>query len=206
MIFLTKASYKHAFNNIGDIQLNAVEHFPELIENAILTHSEEITHGSDYATGIYTFFATAKSYYVHPVKLKVKEYRYSGQELPQNIKNYFKNSPQNYSASYDAVVLEVEEIEKSSSGSAKDMNQKDSFLNPDELSNISVVDLLNLVKGRSEKYIPNTRDGSVCLFIRDDAYIVPIKYKHDGRMRASAPTIKKTAIIRRLFCIVYRRV
>lgn len=101
------------------------------------------------------FFAAAKADGgVRPVKLKVKEYTYAGQDLPKNIKAYFGSLPEGYAASYDTVVLEVEEIEKSSSGSAKDMNQNNSFLSPDELSAIKVADLLDLVKGDSEKYIP----------------------------------------------------
>ena len=154
MIFLTEKSYEHTFSNPGEIQLNAVEHLPELIENAVLTHSEKPTHGSEYADGVYTFFAAAKADQVRPVKLKVKEYHYKGQELPKNIKAYFDGLPEGYAASYDTVVLEVEEIEKSPSGSAKDMNQEDSFLSPEELSTITVADLLDLVKGYSEKYIP----------------------------------------------------
>ena len=45
----------------------------------------------------------------------------------------------------------MEEIAESPSGSVKDMNQKDSFLDPKELSDISIADLLNLVKGDAEK-------------------------------------------------------
>lgn len=82
MIFLTKQSYTHAFSNSGEVQLNAAEHLPELIENAVLTHAEPKTHGSDYANGVYTFFSAAKAGRIHPVKLKVKEYTYSGQDLP----------------------------------------------------------------------------------------------------------------------------
>ncbi len=155
MIFLTKGSYTHAFNNIGEIQLNAAEHLPEFIENAVLTHAEEPTHGSDYAEGVYTLFAAANDgTNVRPVKLKVKEYVYAGQDLPQNIKEYFENSPQGYAASYDTVVLEVEEIAENPPGSVKDMNQIDSFLDPEGLSEISIADLLSLVKGDAEKYIP----------------------------------------------------
>ena len=93
MIFLMKGSYTHAFNNIGEIQLNAAEHLPEFIENAVLTHAERPTHGSNYAEGVYTLFAAANDgTNVRPVKLKVKEYVYAGQDLPQNIKEYFENS------------------------------------------------------------------------------------------------------------------
>jgi hypothetical protein len=154
MIFLTKKSYTHAFNNLGDLQLNAAEHLPELIENAVLTHAEKATHGDSHADGVYTFFSAVRYGKVHPVKLKVKEYNYSGQELPKNIKEYFESSPHGYASSYDTVVLEVEEIEKSPTGSVKDMDQIDPFLDPDGLSDISIADLLNLVKGGAEKYIP----------------------------------------------------
>ena len=59
-----------------------------------------------------------------------------------------------YVNGYDTVVLEVKEIEKSSNGSVKDTNQNDSFLDPKELYDISIADLLDLVKGDAGKYIP----------------------------------------------------
>ena len=155
LIFLTKESYNHTFNNLGEIQLNAAEHLPELIENAVLTHAEKPTHGSHFSAGVYTFFAAAKTDKgIRPVKLKVKEYVYSGQDLPSNIKEYFENSPQGYAASYDTVVLAVEEIEESPAGSGKDMAQKEPFLTPDGLLTYKVADLIELVKGDSEKYLP----------------------------------------------------
>ena len=158
MVFLTEKSYAHAFSNMGELQINAAEHLPQFIENAVLTHADTATHGSDYTDGVYTFFAAARAGHIMPVKLKVKEYIYAGQDMPKNIKAYFESNPQGYASSYDTVVLEVEEIEKSPSGSAKDMNQDDSFLSPDELSTIKVADLLALVKGESEKYIPKFSD------------------------------------------------
>jgi len=106
MTFLTKGSYTHAFNNIGEIQLNAADHLPEFIENAVLTHAEEPTHGSNYAEGVYTLFAATKDgKSVKPVKLKVKEYAYEGQRLPENIQKYFESLPEGYAASYDTVVF-----------------------------------------------------------------------------------------------------
>jgi len=50
--------------------------------------------------------------------------------------------------------FEVEEIEESPSSSAKKRNQNDSFVDPEGLSEISIADLLSLVKGDAEKYIP----------------------------------------------------
>ena len=174
MIFLTTKSYEHVFSNSGGIQLNAAEHLPELIENAVLTHAEENTHGSEYATGVYTFFAAVKADKIRPVKLKVKEFSYRGQELPKNIKEYFDKNLQDYAASYDTVVLEVEEIEESSIGSVKDIDKNNLFLDPNELSEISIADLLNLVNGSAKKYVPdravtNTKSND------NSTDIVPIK-------------------------------
>lgn len=155
MIFLTKGSYTHMFSNAGEIQLNAAERLPEFIENAVLTYAEKPTHGSNYAEGVYTLFAAANDgRSVRPVKLKVKEYAYEGQRLPENIQKYFESLPEGYAASYDTVVLEVEEIEESPTSSAKKRNQEDSFVDPEGLSEISIADLLSLVKGDAAKYIP----------------------------------------------------
>lgn len=158
LIFITENSYKHIFHNPGEIQINAAEHLPELIENAVLTHAEQPTHGSEYATGVYTFFAAAQDGNVLPVKLKVKEYAYTGQDIPQNIQDYFAGHPEDYVAMYDSVVLEVDGIEESPSGSAKDMSHNGPFLNPDELSTIRIADLLDLVNEKGEKYLPQYSD------------------------------------------------
>ena len=158
LIFITENSYRHIFNNLGEVQLNAAEHLPELIENAVLTHAEQPTHGSEYATGVYTFFAAAQDGNVLPVKLKVKEYSYTGQEIPRNIQEYFAGHPEDYAAMYDSVVLEVDGIEESPSGSAKDMSHNGPFLNPDELSTIRIADLLDLVNEKGEKYLPQYSD------------------------------------------------
>ena len=159
-IFITKKSYTHSFNNLGDIQLNATENIPDLIKNAVLTHVEDSDHGDTHADLVYTFFAAAKyDNNVLPIKLKVKEYTYSGQSIPQNIRNYFKNHPQDYSATYDTIVLEVEGMKKSPIGSVKNVNEF-TRLNPTELSDISIAELLALVKGDSKKYIPDYKKST----------------------------------------------
>lgn len=150
--------HTHAFNNIGTIQLNAAEHLPELIENAVLTHAEKPTHGSDYTDGVYTFFAAAKAGRIMPVKLKVKEYFYVGQNLPKNIRDYFASNPGDYASSYDAVVLEVDEIEENPSGSVRATMEDGVAPDPEEFSTIKVADLLGLVKGEYEKYLPKFSD------------------------------------------------
>lgn len=155
LIFLTKKSYTHIFSNQGEMQLTAAENLPEFIKNAVLTYVEDASHGDTHADLVYTLFSAAKyENRVLPVKLKVKEYKYTGQKIPQNISEYFNNAPKDYASSYDTVVLEVEEIEKSPTGSVKNVNEF-TRLNPTELSDISIADLLALVKGESKKYIPD---------------------------------------------------
>ena len=157
LIFITNNSYSHAFSNGGETQLNAVEHLPELIENSVLTHSEMPTHGSSHAKRVYTFFAAVRTgNKIFPVKLKVKEYAYEGQQLPKNIKEYFGDTMQDYASSYDTVMLEVDEIEESPVGSAKDFDLNDPSLDPKKLSDISIADLLAKVKGKAEEYIPKS--------------------------------------------------
>ncbi len=169
LIFITNNSYTHAFSNGGELQLNAAEHLPELVENAVLTHSEPPSHGSSHAEGVYTFFAAVRrGKKVQPIKLKVKEYAYNGQQLPQNIREYFNDAMQDYASVYDTVVLEVEEIEESSVGSAKDFDLEDPSLDPKELSDISIADLLNLVKGDAKKYVPEHTIKNVQLSLKED--------------------------------------
>lgn len=154
MIFLTDKSYTHLFSNPGEMQINAAERLPELIQNAVLTHAEAPDHGSEYADGVYTFFAAVKGERILPVKLKVKEYAYGGQLLPKNIRDYFGSNPGDYASTYDTVVLEVEEIEESSAGSARDTAKHGIAPGPEELSTVTVAELLGLVKGEAEKYVP----------------------------------------------------
>ena len=156
MIFLTKRSYTHAFNNNKELDINAAEHFPELIENAILTHAEPSTHGNENANGVYTFFAAARGKEDVPVKLKVKEIDVVGQEIPANVAAYFEKNPKEYAEAYDSVVLEVLEIEESPNGSGKDVNRNGSFLTPTGLRNIKVADFLSLVNGDESKYLPKS--------------------------------------------------
>ena len=66
------------------------------------------------------------------------------------------------------MVLEVEEIEESSVGSAKDFDLNDPSLDPKELSNISIADLLNLVKGDAKNYVPE-HTKNVQLSLKDGA-------------------------------------
>lgn len=159
-IFLTEKSYTHAFSNPGKLNINAAEHLSELIENAVLTHAEVPTHGNKYANGVYTFFAAVRTNEVFPVKIKVKEYWFDKGNMPQNIRNYL--SQQNtalYSSIYDTAVLEVQEIEESSTGSAEIGNITVAAVSPEELSNIKIAELQKLVKGEARRYLPQYQEG-----------------------------------------------
>jgi hypothetical protein len=57
------------------------------------------------------------------------------------------------------MVIEVEEMKKSSIGSVKYVNEV-TRLNPTELSKISIANLLSLVKVDAKKYIPTAQDNS----------------------------------------------
>lgn len=156
LIFLTKQSYTHGFSNKGGIKLNAAEHITELIENSVLTYVEPPMHGSDYADRVYTFFAaTNVNENIYPVKLKVKEYRNVGQQLPENISTYLQGNQEKYASTYDFVVLGLQTIEEGLPGSAEPLTDESaSMQRPNKPSEIMVADLLNLVKGDAAKYIP----------------------------------------------------
>ena len=169
-IFLTEKSYTHTYgdsknpknntNRLKELQINASEHLPELVENAVLTHVEPADHGSDYTENVYTFFSAAKADSIHPIKLKIKEYRYEGQRLPKNIAAFFQKMPRDYSSAYDTRVLYVDTIEEGLPSSVKDRNNKASALNPDRPSEISVTDLLGLVNTDYQKYVPQLKDAN----------------------------------------------
>lgn len=138
------------------MQLNAAEHIPEFIENAILTHAEPTNHGSQYNNTVYTFFAAARDNGIQPVKLKVKSFDYTGQQIPANIQEYFDNNPEAYDALYDLAVLELDNIEEDLSGSAKSLTANAaSIQGPDGSLTISVADLIRLVNNKYQKYIPH---------------------------------------------------
>lgn len=96
----------------------------------------------------------------------VKEYLYVGQLLPKNIRKNFDSNPGTYAASYDTVVLEVDEIEKSPSGSARDTADAVVAPSPEELSTIKIADLFNLVNDEYPKYIPDYLGGDTTAHIQ----------------------------------------
>lgn len=160
LIFLTAKSYTHVFSNAGELQISAAEHLPELVENAVLTHSEPPTHGNEHTRGVYTFFAAGSDSdgTVYPIKLKVKEIGNDGQQIPANISNYLGDNFEDFSTLYDSVVLAVDEIEDLP-GSVHSMTDKAAEKKyPGKSPEVRVADLLDLVKGDAEKYIPKRED------------------------------------------------
>ena len=91
---------------------------------------------------------------MYPIKLKVKEIGNDGQEIPANISNYLGDNIDGFSTLYDTVVLAVDEIEDLP-GSVHSMADKAVEKKyPSRSSSIKVAELLELVKGNAEKYIP----------------------------------------------------
>ena len=143
-VFITPATMTHTFSNPGADQIGVAEHIGEIIENAVLTHAEPITHGNQSATGIYTLFGAVQTERgVQPVKIKVKEYDYKGQYLPKTIKDYFiRNGQQDeFASAYDGRVLMLESIEKEdASSSAATMPETSSGVNhPSASSQIFII-------------------------------------------------------------------
>lgn len=95
-------------------------------------------------------------------KQKIQEYRskinlMNGQKqklrkLNQEIKELSFAKGKRGFGILECLLLCVDGLEESPYGSAKDMNHKDSFLSPDELSIIKVADLLALVKKFDKKF------------------------------------------------------
>lgn len=208
-MFITPHTIKHTFSNLGWEQIELAEHLPEIIENAVLTHAEPSrTAPDDHTTGVYTLFGAAQtSEGVQPVKLTVKEYDIEGQPLPKNVKDYLGTGiqPETYASVYDGKVLVLESIEKegpsssattdaangaavsypsgpssegpSSSASSRATSAPDRH--PSGPSEISVKDLLALVKGDAIKYIPQPAAPA--------AQIIENGGMTDGRKGAGGP-------------------
>lgn len=171
-IFVQKSALEHSFNNLtrdnGDNVILALEHLPEIIENAILTHIDPPKNQAKAEIEVYHFFgAISTDDGILPVKLVVKAFEAdSGSLLPRNVKDYFalNGASRRYNRLYDANVLETIEIgekqkEPDASGGVNLENEKDAPATKGS-SNIKVADLLELVKGDAKKYIPDASEGA----------------------------------------------
>ena len=165
LIFLTQKSFTHAFSNLtkdfGEDTILAMDHISEIIHEAVLTHIAPPKNPRKAEARVFTFFAAIESERgTEPVKLTVKEY--VGQklsEIPVNIRKYFEENgaQETHNRLYDAEVLEViavESAKKELGASASVANRKRLGAKGTPNSTIKIADLLGLVNGDAEKYIP----------------------------------------------------
>ena len=178
--FILPKSVTHSFSNLGQDQIGVVEHLGEIVEEAILTHKEESRKApDDSSTGVYTLFGVVQTEEgIRPVKLKVKEYYIKGQSLPKEVSDYLKSRDpmETYASVYDGKVLVLESIEKeeASSSAQSTVGNPTADKYPSASSvlilaggdrkvkmgtkTISVRELLKMIKGGAEKYIPKPRE------------------------------------------------
>ena len=165
-VFITPHTLQHTFSNIGFAQINAGKNLAKIIENAVLTHTEAITHKNQNALAIFTLFGAVRTEQgIQPIKLKVKEYRIGKQRLPAMIQSYFdKNGVfEPYASAYDGRVLELESIEKeevSSSALPTLVAEATQGEHPSTSSYIRVADLYDLVNSEYQKYLPQKEQGN----------------------------------------------
>lgn len=173
-LFITPRTFTHTFSNMGADQIALAEHLPEVIREAVLTHGEQSRKApDDMTTGVFTLLGAVRTETgVQPVKLKVKEYAVTEQRLPKSVREYLGTGlqPQTYASVYDGKVLVLEGIEKedvSSSAPSTALDSSAAEKHPSTSSAISVKDLLGLVKGDAEKYVP--RPGGEVRYSVDDS-------------------------------------
>ena len=183
-MFITPHTIKHTFSNLGWEQIELAEHLPELIENAVLTHAEPSRNATgDHTTGVYSMFGAAMTDAgVQPVKLTVKEYNIDGQDIPATIQKYLGTGiqPETFAGVYDGKVLVLEGIEKEgpSSSATTDTTQGAAVNYPSGPSELSVKDLLALVKGDAARYVPQVdKKGSKGIFSNERN----VRYSVDGK-------------------------
>ena len=157
-LFIIPASITHTFSNRGQENILLAKHIREIAENAVLTHGEPSRDAPrDHTTGVYKFFGAVQTDAgIQPVKLTVKEYNVEGQDIPKAILD-IKNGidfGDTYATLYDGKVLVLESVEKETSSSAPSPPVDTGLDKHPSVSEISIKDLLNLVKGEDAKYIP----------------------------------------------------
>ena len=118
----------------------------------------ECKNGNEHTRGVYTFFAagTDGSGTVYPIKLKVKKIGNDGQRIPANISNYLGDNIDGFSTLYDTVVLTIDEIEDLPGSARPPADKAAERKYPGKSSTVKIAELLELVKGDAEEYIPNT--------------------------------------------------
>ena len=164
LIFLTEKSFTHAYSNLstafGEDTIRCMAHIPEIIKEAVLVSVDDPKNNTKREKKVDTFFGAIDGKNgVEPVKLTVKEFDFSSlTALPKNIKAYFEKNGimDSYNSLYDTHALEVigvEGIKKESDASGKG-NARGALAQSTSDPTISIANLLDLVKGDAEKYIP----------------------------------------------------
>ncbi len=189
-IFLTPASYSHAFSNptadFGADTLLAMDHITEIIHEAVLTHIAPPKNPRKAESRVFTFFAAVEGKNgIEPVKLTVKEYvGRKPSEIPKNIRRHFEENgeQETHNRLYDAEVLEVIAIEgtkKESGASASVANRKRLGAKGTPNSTIKIAELLDLVNGDAKKYVPQDATG--------ERYKLPVESKtgREGYLKPS---------------------
>lgn len=171
-VFLVKKSLTHAFSNLsaqfGTDTILAMGKAPELIQNAVLVNIAPPKNQAKPETRVFTFFAAINGENgIEPVKLTVKEFSTNTENrIPEKIAQWFEKVKRSktYNSLYDLKALEVIEIEtakKEFGASANDpRRQSQSGAKSTPNSTISVSDLMALVKGDAEKYIPKRKKSA----------------------------------------------
>ena len=169
LIFLTEKSFTHAYSNLrssfGEDTIRCMAHIPEIIENAVLIHVSDPKDSRKAEKKVYTFLGAVDGIGgIEPVKLTVKAFDVSSlTAVPENIRAYFEANgimPE-YSRLYDTEALEVIEIEgikKESDASGKVGGNKPRARATSD-SKISIADLIDLVNGDAQKYIPQKENS-----------------------------------------------
>ncbi|MBQ3503779.1 MAG: hypothetical protein IJA75_03640 [Oscillospiraceae bacterium] len=169
-VFLTRKSFTHSASGLtesfGEDTLLALQQTPKLIENAVLTNAAPPRDPSKGESRVLTMFAAIKgSNGIEPIKITVKQFdNKPGNNPPKNILEYFRRAKTSggYNTLYDMRALEVVSIESAKKEFDASGSAAGSTVQPEAKttsnSNIRVADLLDLVKGDAEKYIPQKRD------------------------------------------------
>ena len=168
-VFITPKTFEHSFSGISTNKIEAARKIREIIRTSVLTHSEPSRAERDHSTGVYTLFGVVRTEDgIRPVKLKVKEFRNEGQQLPANIREALGDDYETYARAYDNRVLVLDGIEKETSGSAGLATDEAVGRSGPEVSTVNVADLYSLVNSEYQKYLPQP-SGAAQFSVDEDA-------------------------------------
>lgn len=174
---LTGEVRSHKDGNKKDDAL-ALKHLPEIVKEARLISAEKEKNAQKPIKGVYKFLGAVRtSSGVRPIILTIKEWDVSRMStLPRNVQEYFEKKPEEYEKLYDSRVLVLEigtgedigedikiESDASAQPTADDLQKELGTPNP----TITIAELLELVKEKWDKYLPN-EPGSASVSVTAD--------------------------------------